>query len=172
MIVRNGEVVLGTNPQTIFDLIHPIGEVYVQYPSQTAPQTLYNATGIKSTWTDISSQYSGAFFRANGGNSASFGSKQSEGIPNIKAEVSCESEGLFNGRGTMTVTGGFSLSNNTSWAGGDNNVGGRPRTLTFDASLGTYNTSGTLMTQANSPIGKSDHITPVNYSIKIWKRTA
>lgn len=104
------------------------------------------------------------------GANGNLGNSIEAGLPNVKAVVSCSSEGLFNGRGTITATGGFSLSNNTNWAGGDNNEGGRPRTLSFDASLGTYDSSGNLVSQANSPFGKSDTVQPpavaINYIIK------
>lgn len=49
--------------QNIFDVIHPIGEVYVQYPQQLSPYDLYNNDKIKSVWEE-QLQYDGAFFRA------------------------------------------------------------------------------------------------------------
>ena len=56
--------------QAIFNIIHPIGEIYVQYPQQKSPNTLYNGNGIASTWVEQS--YSGAFFRASGGNASAY----------------------------------------------------------------------------------------------------
>lgn len=44
----------------------PIGFVYVQYPQQAAPADLFSGF----TWTEVN--YSGAFFRASGGNADSF----------------------------------------------------------------------------------------------------
>ena len=44
-----------------------IGEVYVQYPQQEAPQDLFICTKWK-----LQEQYAGAFFRATGGNAAPF----------------------------------------------------------------------------------------------------
>jgi hypothetical protein len=64
-----------TDPQEIFDIIHPVGEVYVQYPQQDPPATIYNKSGITSTWTVI--DYNGAFFRAQGGNANAFSEKGS-----------------------------------------------------------------------------------------------
>lgn len=59
------------NAQALFDLVHPIGEIYVQYPATDDPNTLYNISGvITSTWVEQS--YSGAFFRASGGNADTF----------------------------------------------------------------------------------------------------
>lgn len=45
----------------------PIGTVYIQFPSQTIPATLYGGT-----WSNISSSYAGLFFRAEGGHAAAF----------------------------------------------------------------------------------------------------
>ena len=59
------------NAQALFDLVHPIGEIYVQYPATDNPNTLYNISGvITSTWVEQS--YNGAFFRASGGNAGAF----------------------------------------------------------------------------------------------------
>ena len=52
--------------QNIFDVIHPVGEIYVQYPQQSSPIELYNNSKIKSVWEE-QLQYDSAFFRANKG---------------------------------------------------------------------------------------------------------
>ena len=52
--------------QDFFDVIHPIGETYTQYPQQDDPNTLYNRNGVTCQWEKIN--YGGAFFRAEGGN--------------------------------------------------------------------------------------------------------
>lgn len=49
-------------PQSIFDIVHPIGEVYTQYPGCKTPSSLYNLNGISSTWSIL--DYGNAFFRA------------------------------------------------------------------------------------------------------------
>ena len=49
--------------QGLFDSVHPIGEIYVQFPQQDDPMTLYNKNGITSVWQE-QTQYSGAFFRS------------------------------------------------------------------------------------------------------------
>lgn len=54
---------LCTLKQDFFDAIHPIGEVYTQYPQQDDPMTLYNKNGITSVWEE-QLQYNGAFFRS------------------------------------------------------------------------------------------------------------
>ena len=52
--------------QEFFDAIHPVGETYTQYPQQDDPNTLYNRNGVTCQWEKVN--YSGAFFRAEGGN--------------------------------------------------------------------------------------------------------
>ena len=54
--------------QNIFDMVHPVGEVYIQYPQQKAPAELYNKKDgdriiIDSTWEE-QLQYNSAFFRS------------------------------------------------------------------------------------------------------------
>lgn len=45
----------------------PIGGVYIQFPSQSTPASLFGGT-----WSNISSSYAGDFFRAEGGNASAF----------------------------------------------------------------------------------------------------
>ena len=51
----------------------PIGFIYTQLPDQLSPQNMFPSL----TWSDVTSQYSGLFFRAEGSGSESFGSIQS-----------------------------------------------------------------------------------------------
>ena len=50
----------------------PIGFIYVQLPNQPEPKTLWPTV----EWKSVSSDYSGHFFRVEGGNAAPFGQKQ------------------------------------------------------------------------------------------------
>lgn len=92
---------------------------------------------------------------------------QAEGLPELKASIECESDGLFNGRGTITCTGGFSVSKDTKYAGGYDKDSNRPRHLDFIASASEIKADGTFQ---NDVFGKSDHLTPYNSAIQIWKR--
>ena len=55
--------------QNIFDIIHPVGETYIQYPAQKSPQEIYNKKDannriiIDSVWEE-QLQYNSAFFRS------------------------------------------------------------------------------------------------------------
>ena len=132
-----------------------IGEVYVQYPQQTSPTDLFVCTKWK-----LQEQYTGAFFRATGGNAAVFIEKtgelvsQKEGLPNITGKISVATGN--NGGGTATGAfyhGGY--EGDAAW----NGVKERSIRL-FDAS------------RANSIYGNSEHVTPENYSVKLWLRVA
>lgn len=57
ILYKNNEPLDVFDPQGIFDIVHPIGEVYVQYPNMEDPNVLY---GKYSFWSKI--DYNGAFF--------------------------------------------------------------------------------------------------------------
>lgn len=134
--------------------IIPIGFIYIQYRNQSTPDILFGTDG---KWQDISSEFAGEFFRAVGGNSAAFGSKQAEGLPNITGIIDPVS-GLFK---SNFKNGAFS-------GGGDwrfspiqqNSGGGESAECYFNAS------------SSNSIYGASTHVTPYNSSIRIWKKIA
>ena len=57
----------------------PIGFIYTQLPSQPEPSLIWPQV----TWTETTSEYSGLFFRAQGGESGDFGTTQNENSPRI-----------------------------------------------------------------------------------------
>ena len=67
MIIKNVKLFEDNNNfmQMIFDMCHPIGDIYVQYPQQDTPEEHYNENDIVSSWEEV--DYKGAFFRSNGG---------------------------------------------------------------------------------------------------------
>ena len=85
---------------------------------------------------------------------------QPQSLPNITARVSCDSEGLFNGRGSIYTSGAFSVSGGNKYCGGDNGDTGRPNALSFNAQ------------SAESTYGRRPEVSPNNFSIVIWRRTA
>ena len=168
------EQALSSGEIPTFDVVYPIGCTYVQYPDCPSPNDLW---GSISTWTEL--DFGGAFFRASGGNAKTFNSgSQGDSVKSHThsgtihemsgdnyGSVECASEGLFNGRGTMTTGGRFSLSNNRNWAGGDNNEANRPGKLYLNLS----HTHG-LTIDSNDT--SATETRPFNYTVKIWKRTA
>lgn len=172
--------------QSFFDAAHPVGDIFIQYPSKgdfvtKTPEQLYNVNGITSTWAEV--DYGGAFFRSNGGNSENFGSGlQGEGLPNITGSL-----GISGNRFAGNANGTFSAT--TSYDGGDGCFA-NTKFLALGASSSSnnsfsagnafnYNPGSITVTQpnfnaskSNSIYGGSQHVTPVNYTVKIWRRTA
>lgn len=130
----------------------PIGFIYFQLRNQSTPDVVFGTNG---KWQDISSTYAGEFFRVLGGDSAGFGTKQNEGLPNISGEVNSTAT-----RGYIDA-GGFA---NGCFIKGASNVnaiqgiGGVAHNIAFSAS------------NSNSIYGASSHVTPYNSAIRVWKK--
>ena len=128
----------------------PIGFIYFQLRGQSTPDVLFGTSG---KWQDISSTYAGEFFRAVGGDAASFGGKQNEGLPNIVGT----SEGVETSKMRGNV-GCFEVAENVAGKFNMSNTGGINYRITFSAK------------RSNSIYGTSAHVTPYNSSIRIWKK--
>ena len=145
----------GISPQSSM----PVGSVYVQFSGQTDPTTLFGGT-----WDNISNTYAGLFFRAEGGDAATFGETQTGGAPNIAGDSRAIGGGYYNG--SVNVTGCFSLqsvSSSTYYEQFATPTTGRPNSqkeLILDASL------------SDTIYGAADEVRPVNSTIRIWLRTA
>lgn len=147
----------------VFDLCHPVGEIYIRYPGQSSPQDLYK----RGTWENISGQFAGLFFRAEGGNANAFeGGSQEDKIRSIKGALSGSS-------GTSFLTGGrgcYSYSTTyypgTGFIGEFSNWEGHYYHV-FDANADNNDWGNPMAGHADGP-----EIRPVNTTIQIWKRTA
>ena len=135
--------------------VMPVGSVYVRFKGQPAPNTLWGGT-----WQNISSQYAGEFFRAEGGDAAPFGQSQAEGLPNITGQwylSNCSSGKSFGGTGagigSLRAVGKAEVS--------DLSVGS---TLNIDYGLDLD------ASRSSNIYGKSNHNTPKNSTVQIWKR--
>ena len=134
--------------------IMPVGSIYVQYPSQSDPTTLFGGT-----WSNISSTYAGRFFRAEGGSAAAFGSNQNGGLPNIEGQFSAIR---------------YSSPNNVQ----DVIQQGCMKTIISfkNLEISGGNTSGSCefmvdSSKSSSLYGASTEVRPINSTIRIWKRT-
>ena len=163
LIVGNPVVLSGSN-YTVYadgkkgvDDAYPINAPYVQLPWTPAPATLFGLT----KWTEITSNYAGGFFRAEGGNSGAFEEKQAEGLPNITGTFIVGKSGVADCQ-INNVAGCFSRegSTNALISGISASGSGQNSTCRFSARA------------SNDIYGNSAHVTPENYAIKIWKRTA
>ena len=131
--------------------IIPIGFIYIQYRNQSTPDILFGTDG---KWQDISSTYAGEFFRAVGGNSASFGIKQNEGLPNITGILNNYIGNPVNESGAL-----YKIAlGKTYFQGQSAETGYQTISLGINAS------------KSNSIYGSSTHITPYNSAIRIWKK--
>ena len=143
----------------------PIGFIYMQLRGQSTPDVLFKTSG---KWQDISSTYAGEFFRAVGGNSASFGSKQNEGLPtfNIVTDRAVQGQGKVLPKGEKLTSANKGLGGMASTQGYN---------VTSAVAIGTGNTSFSqspfpYFVPNNSIYGASTHVTPYNSAIRIWKK--
>lgn len=130
--------------------VMPVGSVYVQFSGQSAPADIFGGT-----WSNISSTYSGRFFRAEGGSAASFGNGQTDAAPEIYGKAS-HVETYKSRSASYAFRYEGVLTNNQIGYGEDFGVA----SLVFRASL------------ANAAYGRAEEVRPVNSTIRIWKRTA
>lgn len=130
----------------IISIACPIGMIYIQYPNQSAPSELFGGE-----WENISGQYAGQFFRAEGGSAAAFGETQPGGLPNITGEFPA----LY--ANEAAATGAFyrGASYSVDLPGGH----GVPYVRTV---FSAANSNGTY---------SANEVRPANSTIRIWKRT-
>lgn len=153
----------------IFDIVWPIGVLYTQYPQQKSPQELFPNT----TWEEVN--YSGAFFRASGGNAAAFnGGKQGQSIQSHSHPFS------WSGSHSHPITDpGHSHSIPTGTQDGhDEGLNDHA----FDTSPNAHSTvssktditidSATISISGTTGSAGGNETRPANYTIRIWKRTA
>ncbi len=123
-----------------FNFLVPIGFIYVQLPDQPEPHHLWESF----TWSDISSQYAGLFFRVLGGGSEQFNVTQAEGYPKI---TQIQTNSLSPRRFDITIpSSGWSLGIST----------GAPTVFTTDWALRFF--------QSNP------EVRPRNKAVRVWKR--
>lgn len=183
--------ILGDNGT--FNRVWPVGSVYTQYPQQASPNELW---GEFSTWEEI--DYSGAFFRASGGNAEAFIEKTGV-LSKQKDQNKAHSHGgsvadagsHTHTRGTMDITGYIgdldrwrgaltSLGGNAFYSSGvvlssDGKSGdaGNIQAAKFQASrtwTGETSSNGQHAHTINSDGGTEAR--PMNYTVRVWKRTA
>ena len=147
--------------KSLFDIVRPIGDIYVQYPQQANPNELW---GVYSTWSIVN--YDGAFFRAEGTNANAFIEKTGNLIK--------QGELVGSHSDSITVTGGnhtHPYSYGRNYNSQYNNTYKLYNTATHDNYTGYAGYSGDL-----SMSGTVNHTStenrPTNYTIRVWKRTA
>ena len=144
MSIKGDISITGNHPKGTL----PVGTVYVQYPNQSEPASIFGGT-----WSNISSQYAGRFFRAEGGAAVAFGSGQAEGLPYMVHEHTYFAVGRYGMNGTNIGT--------PAWGSGDRARG---------SAYAYINTTNYKDVSGSGLYGKSTHVTPENMTIRIWKR--
>ena len=148
------------NPATGINIVipsaMPVGAYVIQFSGMAAPADLYGGT-----WENISAQFAGQFFRAEGGNAAAFGQSQDCGAPNVYGDFTvCRSIDTL-AWNLGQANGAFTMGSETSTVGLSNYsvaTTGRPYAI--------FNLSS-----ANTQYTKNE-VRPYNSTIRIWKRTA
>lgn len=140
----------------------PVGHIYVQLPSLPEPGVIYP----RATWANISSSYTGSFFRVEGGNAASFGVHQDESVPNITGGYITRPYSTANGsaRNIAWITVGAyaettGTTGNTSIIAQSGDYTSTTVQINFDAS------------RSHGAYGRRNEVAPRNYAIRIWRKT-
>ena len=123
----------------------PIGFLYTQFPEQSSPQQLWPSL----RWTEVTQQYAGLFFRAEGGNSSLYGELQLASAPRLSRIVQQKNPGSF-------------LAN-------DNTINVKPGKPTLDIYTGMW--PGDYDMFSMSFLVSNDEVRPINKAVRIWKRT-
>ncbi|CAG2179874.1 unnamed protein product, partial [Oppiella nova] len=118
----------------------PIGFIYTQLPNQSEPRLLWPLT----TWVDVTKEYSGLFFRAEGGESLPFGQIQPANYSTRK----------------VFATG--------AETGTDGALNGIPKEQLYDVREGQWNGMQAL-NKILIYTTKGEN-RPINTAIKLWKR--
>ena len=146
-----------TELNNLLNKIMPVGSIYVQYPSQSDPTTLFGGT-----WTNISNTYAGRFFRTEGGSAATFGSSQSGGVPNISGVFHALRWNGDNNINDVIEDGCIhcviNFKNGTIFTTADQ----------YEFGTSTYEINAS---RSSSLYGAATEVRPINSTIRIWKRT-
>lgn len=145
--------------------ILPVGFVYIQFPKKKKPSDF-----LAGTWEDITDEYAGLFFRAEGGNADPFIEEgdltaQEDKIRSIQGEL--PHWGDVGGYGVGT--GVFNTYSSTRRYPVSSTSGSNTAYIksTFSANENINDFGNPMAGHADGP-----EIRPVNVSIRIWERTA
>lgn len=105
---------------------------------------------------------------------------QAEGLPNITGSGAMLNVDNSVSPAIQIMAGAFSsksTNRNLGYTGAKRDWGGlynrQSSDIIFNAANGETKTDGSLKTDDDGKVyGKSDHVTPENYTVKIWRRTS
>ena len=131
------------NQQKEISSLIPIGFLYTQLPSQSSPDVLWP----NMKWTEVTQSYAGLFFRAEGGNSSSYGQLQLASAPHLTQVNQHVGRDYNIGSYTNNLEEGIETKNLYTGSGGSGNF----YSLSFKLS--------------------NEEVRPINKAVRIWKRT-
>ncbi len=135
----------------------PIGFIYTQFPNQPTPQQLWGNT---MTWQNISSQYADCFFRAEGRDNDYYGAKkfqtgkQTDAIRDFTFAFKTNLGWGYGSQQNMSI-----VDQGDDWGWSDGSSRRHSDRVGYRFSVSTV-----VTTAAENR--------PVNYTVRIWKRTA
>ena len=122
----------------------PIGYLYTQLPGMSAPSDLWSW----ATWENVSETFAGSFFRSEGGNASAFGAGQQGDA--------------FQGHWHQYIPGTTDTTRNGKSDGG--------------TGISTYTATDVVKNPVtdgqNGTPRTAAETRPVNYTVRIWRRTA
>ena len=131
--------------QKEIDSLIPIGFVYTQLPDQSSPDVLWP----NMKWTEVTQSYAGLFFRAEGGNSSSYGQLQLASAPRLAWISQYMNKWDYAGNNNIDLEQG--IESERFYTG----PGFKPNANTFSLSFKLSN----------------EEVRPINKAVKIWTRT-
>lgn len=141
-----------------------IGEIYVQYPQQEAPQDLF----ICTKWA-LQEQYAGAFFRATGGNAAAFIEKTGELIAQKAQAPNSTGTGII----TITSSSKYSIKGEIYINGSQEDFRlGSDSYGTNRIAIDNSREGASVDINGNNIYTSNGELRPKNFSVKLWLRTA
>lgn len=176
----------GGGVQDAFNAVYPIGCVYTQYPACKSPSELGWET--YSHWEEITSDYDGAFFRTyksgTSGDFVAYGESLTNKMQSSQNLNHSHGSGYTDYSGSLSMSGGNHRHNITTnnkgypdgWSDSKasnlywNNVWAHNLTV-YSTYSGNLSVSGANHRHTISYDGGTE-ARPINYAIKIWKRTA
>jgi hypothetical protein len=141
---------------------YPVGMTYTQLPGKPNPSNL----GLPGTWTNISSEFAGDFFRVEGGNASTFESgRQGDATARPNTNFSTNTTGSHGHSQTILTSSAGNPSKNSTQGYGHHYAG----TWGYAWFHSTSNNGN----HSHSVNGGGDSETrPVNRTIRVWERTA
>jgi hypothetical protein len=153
----------------------PVGFLYFQLESKSTPATLWSGT----SWTNRSSVYPGAFFRAEGGGSPYIAQTWDENTPANTQQASLMKQ---HNHSTSSVTHTYDRGASSGWGGGTiaygyngicaASTGRGPVATTYQYGLADVNINASHSHAVSTSYSGGVEHRPLNYVIRVWERTS